>query len=95
MQQPERLLIVAKFDKSKPYGQVSGEHGGAAFEQDGVLFDAQGDELEVGKPAKSKLGGESGAEKPKASRDKPAKSEPVAADPSTDAVDAQLAAQGA
>ena len=38
---------MAKLDKNKPYGQVSGEHGGAAFEQNGLLFDAHGNELTV------------------------------------------------
>lgn len=35
-----------KLDKSKPYGQVSGEHS-AAFEQDGAFFDINGNEIVV------------------------------------------------
>lgn len=83
---------MAKFDKNKPYGQVSGEHGGAAFEQDGALFDAHGNEL-TGDTAKAE------PVEAKVTRNKPAKAEPVeaqnAADPAGAAVDAQLAAQGA
>lgn len=32
-------------DRTKPYGEVWGEAGGAKFEQDGILFDAHGREL--------------------------------------------------
>ncbi|MDD5084204.1 MAG: hypothetical protein PHT88_04755 [Candidatus Moranbacteria bacterium] len=36
-----------KLDKSKPYGSVHGDSK-AAFEQDGVLFDADGEALQDG-----------------------------------------------
>lgn len=36
-----------KLDKSKPHGIISGEHFGAAFEQDGRVFDADGDEIVI------------------------------------------------
>lgn len=83
---------MAKLDKNKPYGQVSGEHGGAAFEQNGLLFDAHGNELTVdaakAEPVEAKV-----------TRSKPAKAEPVeekiAVNTEAAAVDAQLAAQGA
>lgn len=83
---------MAKFDKNKPYGQVSGEHSGAAFEQNGLLFDAHGNELTVdaakAEPVEARV-----------ARSKPAKAEPVeahiTANQESAAVDAQLAAQGA
>lgn len=31
-----------KFDKNKPYGEIYGATGGARYEQDGVLFGADG-----------------------------------------------------
>lgn len=34
-----------KLDRSRGYGEIMGHEGGAAFEQDGVLFDAEGVEL--------------------------------------------------
>ena len=34
-----------KLDKSRGFGEVVGHEGGAFFEQDGVLFDAEGVEL--------------------------------------------------
>ena len=34
-----------KLDKSKSYGIISGGHFGAAFEQDGRCFDADGEEV--------------------------------------------------
>lgn len=32
-------------DRSLGYGEVFGHEGGARYEQDGVLFDSQGNEL--------------------------------------------------
>lgn len=41
-----------KLDKNKPFGTVHGGINGASFEQDGVIFDAQGEPLiEVGTEA--------------------------------------------
>jgi len=42
-----------KLDKSKPYGQISGEHS-AMFEQNGAFFDAHGDEVVGEDPATQK-----------------------------------------
>lgn len=99
-----------KFDKNKPYGQVSGAHGGAVFEQGGALFDAdcqeiifdQEDETEHGKPSspaapvKATVAKQKPAKEPKSPK---VKAEEQSADaheqPVVDPVDAQLAAQGA
>lgn len=34
-------MTVCKLDKSRPYGMIFGDMGGARFEQDGKLFDAK------------------------------------------------------
>lgn len=37
--------MAKKLDRKRGFGEVAGHSGGACFEQDGVLFDAAGDEL--------------------------------------------------
>lgn len=69
-----------KLDRSKPFGTV---HGGstAFFEQGGVLFDAQENEIKPAEPARQKPG-----PKPKAA-------EPVSPPEPLSPVDAQLTTQ--
>lgn len=94
-----------KLDKSKSYGQISGEHS-AVFEQNGAFFDAHGDEV-VGEDPVSQQNaeGQDTPPAPKATRTKAVKTaakEPtgkkrgpkVAAETKTASpVDEQIAAQ--
>ena len=91
-----------KLDKKQGYGLISGSHHGATFEQDGHLFDANGDEIVVADVPDEPVGAEQGTV-PAAAAPAPAKShkkkvaEPVVAEtPAVQAspVDSQLAAQG-
>ena len=94
MQQPQGMLIMAKkLDRNKPFGVVQGEHN-AAFEQDGVLFDIDGNEIVLAKAADTEPVAQevAPAKKPGGRANKAADPEPVAAQA---AVDEQLAAQGA
>lgn len=94
-------------DRTKPYGEVWGEAGGAKFEQDGILFDAHGRELkkpvqevaevlEAPKPAVTKAKAKA---KQKTEAEAEAETAPLPADESpveaaTDGqADAQLAAE--
>lgn len=75
-----------KLDKSKPYGQISGEHS-AMFEQNGAFFDAHGDEVVGEDPAMpddlpfNDLGNDTATTQtaPKAQRVKAVKAAPKAA----------------
>lgn len=59
--------MAIKLDKTRDYGTVHGTHGIARFEQDGKLFDIQGNILGAdGMPLKGKASAEpeAGAEEP-------------------------------
>jgi len=71
-----------QLDRSRPFGEIFGVSGGAKFEQDGCLFDVQG-ELIGGEP-------ESAA---KPTRKKAADAAPVEPE-ALSLLDEQLAAQG-
>ncbi len=49
-----------KLDKKQGYGLISGSHHGATFEQDGHLFDANGDEIVVADVPDEPVGAEQG-----------------------------------
>ncbi len=102
MQQQERLLIM-KLDMKKSYGIVSGMHHGAAFEQEGHLFDADGEEvvessdttIETVTPEVSTTPKATAKNKVGVRAKKKAAVAPVAApEAPASAVDSQLAAQG-
>ena len=82
-----------KLDKSKPYGQVSGEHS-AAFEQDGAFFDIHGNEIVVEQEeTKSDQGDQDAPPAPKAATGKKRGPKPAAEEKPASPVDAQIAAQ--
>ena len=49
-----------KLDKKQGYGHISGDNHGAVFEQDGRLFDANGDEVIVAVVPDEPVGAEQG-----------------------------------
>ena len=49
-----------KLDKKQGYGHISGDSHGAVFEQDGRLFDANGDEIVVAVVPAEPVGAEQG-----------------------------------
>ena len=87
-----------KLDKSKPYGQISGEHS-AMFEQNGAFFDAHGDEV-VGEDPVTQQNAEgqdtppepTTPKVPKAKPNKPGRKAAAETAPTTP-VDEQIAAQ--
>lgn len=91
-----------KLDRNKPFGVVQGEHN-AAFEQDGVAFDIDGNEIvfEVAADPEPAVpdNAPSTADKKPAAAAKKTGGRKKAADPepasSASVVDEQLAAQGA
>lgn len=93
-----------KLDEKKPYGTVFGEHG-ATFEQDGVMFDAAGNEIvtdPVKEPSNTKVAAQTATkpeakEKAKPGRKAVAKTTKAEnpAPPATSAIDDQIGAQGA
>lgn len=89
--------MAKKLDRNKPYGVVQGEHN-AAFEQDGVAFDIDGNEI-VAEQKDSDPKAEQPAAPAPASKNaggrKKAAEEPAAPVVAPAAVDEQLAAQGA
>jgi len=75
--------MARKLDHQKPYGTVCGATGGAAFEQDGLLFDSHGNELVTeAKPVKEA----------KAKPVKEAKAKPAAEAADETSTDQQVAA---
>ena len=85
--------MAKKLDRNKPYGVVQGEHN-AAFEQDGVAFDIDGNEIVAEQKASEPEVEQAAAPAPaakKSSGRKKAAEEPAAA-PAPAAVDEQLAA---
>lgn len=89
--------MAKKLDRSKPYGVVQGEHN-AAFEQDGVAFDIDGNEIVAEQKDSDPKAEQSVAPAPaakKAGGRKKAAEEPAAPVVAPAAVDEQLAAQGA
>lgn len=89
--------MAKKLDRNKPYGVVQGEHN-AAFEQDGVAFDIDGNELVSEKQAAEPEAGKAVAPAPAAKNPGRKKAEEPTAPavaPAPAAVDEQLAAQGA
>ena len=102
--------MALKLDKKQGFGHISGEHHGATYEQNGHLFDANGDEVVVEAVVDEPDGGDQNA-KPAATVTKaktpakavatPAKSHKkkvaapaVTEKPAASPVDSQLAAQG-
>ena len=93
-----------KLDEKKPYGTVFGEHG-AAFEQDGVIFDAAGNEIAtdpVKEPSSANVAAQTETKteaKEKAKPGRKAVAETTKAEnpalPATSAIDDQIGAQGA
>ena len=71
-----------KLDKKKGYGTVSGDPGGACFEQDGRMFDSAGDEIVAEAP-----------EAPPAAKKVKADKAPEAPPAAKTELDEQLAAQ--
>ena len=43
---------MAKFDKTKDYGEICGSHDGSRYLQGGIYFDAQGNEIAGSKTKK-------------------------------------------
>lgn len=89
--------MAKKLDRNKPYGVVQGEHN-AAFEQDGVAFDIDGNEIVAEQKDSDPIAEQSAAPAPaakKAGGPKKAAEEPAAPVVAPAAVDEQLAAQGA
>ncbi|MFA7290898.1 MAG: hypothetical protein WC023_01495 [Rhodocyclaceae bacterium] len=77
-----------KLDKKKGYGTVSGDPGGACFEQDGRMFDSAGDEIVADAPEAPPAAKKVKADK--ADKDKAPEAPPAA----KTELDEQLAAQG-
>ena len=89
--------MAKKLARNKPYGVVQGEHN-AAFEQDGVAFDIDGNEIVAEQKDADPIAEQSSAPAPaakKAGGRKKAAEEPAAPVVAPAAVDEQLAAQGA
>lgn len=102
----EGVADMKKLDRNKPFGVVCGEHS-AAFEQDGTMFDAYGEEIgtesEVGNaPAETiaapaatvqKEKAKPGRKSTKAEKAQPATEAAPAAAPTS--IDEQVGLQGA
>ena len=97
----EGVADMKKLDRNKPFGVVCGEHS-AAFEQDGTMFDAYGEEIgteveEVSTQAEMLAAPEAIVKKEKAKPGrKPAKAEAeVAPAAAPSSIDEQVGLQGA
>ena len=101
----EGVADMKKLDRNKPFGVVCGEHS-AAFEQDGTMFDAYGEEIGtesevVAAPTETIAAPEATVQKEKAKpgrkpanaeKAKPATEEAPAASPTS--IDEQVGLQG-
>lgn len=69
------VMTVCKLDKTRHYGMIFGDMGGARFEQDGKLFDATESELNASSPVESfsPTGGRSVIIEPPKKRGRPPK----------------------
>jgi hypothetical protein len=87
---------MEKLDKKRAYGVISGEHGGAVFEQDGKMFDGDENEIVVGEQSVGELTAKPAAATKATKAAKAAEPEAKTGEvQEQSALDAQLSQQGA